>query len=215
MPRNILKIANNISETISVRKEKLFKPRDFSGAISAVDDITKINFKGGELVLARTNWLLRKLTKEFGVLGLPYELKGRLSYDKHMLKAIHEHDEFEKGHRNIKDMMKYKAFFGEISMTPWQTKVDMPKSMIRHYETILKNGTDFEPVKFETFHSCKGSENDHVVVFQEVSRNVSRKMFRYNDSEMRCLYVAVTRSKRDLTFLTTESKHAYPNRLFS
>jgi len=214
MPKNVLRIANNISETIAVRKDKQFKPRDFSGCISSVDDITKINFNGGELVLARTNWLLKKLTTEFASLGLPYELKGKLSYDKFMLKAIAEHDSFEKGERKIKDMMKYKAFFGEISMSPWQTKVDMPRSAVRHYETLLRKGTDFKPIKFETFHSCKGSENDHVIVFQELSRNVSRKMYRYNDSEMRCLYVAVTRSKKDLTFLTTESKHAYPNRLF-
>jgi len=215
LPSDILKIAKRITSNINVRKAKDFEPKEEKGVVTSVDDISKITFKGGELVLARTNWILRDLAKAFGRLGFPYKLKGKLSYDKFMLKAIRARKKFDEGLITKQEFNKYKAFFTGYTENDWKRDVDLPVAVIDHHEAIIVNNLDtVEPVKFETYHSCKGSENRHVIVCTELSKNVHSKMYNNYDSEMRCLYVAVTRAEEQLTFLLNKSRYSYPQRFF-
>lgn len=214
LPRNVLALANNVSKDIKGRKRKEFKAKDAEGVIQNIKDIKDIDYRGGELVLARTNWVLKELSKDFAALGIPYTLKGKSSVDRPTMRAIKAHIEFEKDNLSVNEMARYKSYFIDAHLY-WQQGVDLPKDKIQHYEGVINNGNEaIEPVKFETFHSCKGSENDHVIISSDLSKRAHSSMFKRFDSELRCLYVAMTRTKSDLSFLMPTGKHFYPRRYF-
>lgn len=217
LPKNVLKVASKITKDIVTRQSKKFKPRNYFGLMRSYNSIGDVDFKGGELVLARTNWILKQLAEEFSLHGIPYTYKGRPSIDKNLLKAIKAYIQYENGRLDYSEVKKFSTFFNTINDQPWQTNVKMPYGHnIQHYDNyIMLNGSaSMEPVKFETFHSSKGSENDHVVLLPELSKKVHDHMFRHYDAELRCLYVGMTRTKKDLTILMPKGNYFYPSRYF-
>lgn len=215
LPLKVLEVVTQISKDIKHRKEKIFKPREGEGSINTVRSVDRLKLKGGELILARTNYLLRELSKKLHPLGMPYQYKGKLMTDQIIIKAIKAHLKFEKGQIDINAMKRYTAFFKAMNDGPWQHSIDLPRSIIVYYENMIDKGNiDKEPIKLETYHSCKGSENDHVILLPELSNRVYKAMFKRYDSELRCLYVGMTRTRRDLTIIQPESKHYYPFKYF-
>ncbi|RLC08433.1 MAG: hypothetical protein DRI24_23360 [Deltaproteobacteria bacterium] len=216
LPKNVLRLAMNITKDIKHRKHKDFKPKDTDGKLSAVESLETANLKGGELVLARTNWVLKQMSDGFSHMGLPYLHKGRSSLNPIKLRAIYEHLKFEQGIITADNMSKFKTHFRHMDRVPWQNSIILSAQQVVHYDNVLLQGNiDKSPVLFDTFHSCKGSENDHVIVNPELSTRVYKNMFKNHDSELRCLYVAMTRTKSDLTVLLPKSKYYYPSRYFS
>lgn len=216
LPANVLTMANKISHDIGNRKRKSFRPKDTLGKLSTIDRLYNAKLKGGELVLARTNWLLRGLVADMHSKGLPYNFKGRPSINKFTVKAIQKHKLYEKGQLSEKEMVKYGSFFTKIDKTPWQKTIDLSQFELTHYDSVISRGSmHLDPVKFETFHSSKGSENENVYLLPELSARVHKHMFKNYDSELRCLYVGLTRTKSDLTVLLPQGKHFYPSKYFS
>lgn len=215
LPRNVLDMAKRITGDISRRKDKEFSPRDTDGTITAAPNLKEVGLCGGELVLARTNWILRGMAHTFSSQGIPYTVKGHTSIDRQTLKAIKAHIAFENNEIDIKAMSKFSTFFKKIDFSPWYTTLNLPRSVVTHYTNVIANNNEeVEPVKFETYHSCKGSENDHVVLSSELSARVHKAMFGNYDSELRCLYVGMTRTKKNLTMLIPATKHYYPGKYF-
>lgn len=214
LPENILRLAKNITKDIVNRKFKAFTDKGDPGVILTARQIYDIDFKGGELVLARTNWLLKKMAKDFSTLGIPYELKGKLSIDKRIVNAINAHVQFELG--SIEDLGHFKSYFKNESRNPWQKTIDLSPEEITHYDTVLLyNRIDMPPVLFKTFHSSKGSENSHVILSPDMSNKVYKNLAKNRDSELRCLYVGMTRTDNKLTILMPKEKRFYPAKYFS
>ena len=215
LPSRVLKLASKVTKDISRRKAKVFDPKDDEGDISTVSAFGAISYKGGELVLARTNWILKQISSEFSHLGIPYTIKGKPSIDPLILRAIKAHIAFEKREVGPETMMKFKPYFSAIDYRPWQSTIDMPKSVVTHYANYIGVNENLKPVEFETFHSCKGGENDHVILTPILSQKVHSRMFKRTDAELRCLYVALTRTKHKLTFVLPQSKYYYPTRYYT
>ena len=216
IPAKVMPIAKRISDDIKIKFPKRFRPQENQGEVETVGSLSGVKFKGGELVLARTNWILQSLATEIAFRGLPFEIKGVPYVNKMELKAIKAHIAFQKGELDYNQFKVFRAYFKEINKNKeWRDVIDMSDARKLFYVNMLiQNSEKFKPIKFETFHSCKGTENDHVVVSADMSQKVYKHMFHNYDSELRCLYVAMTRTKQKLTLLLPKKGYFYPQRYF-
>ena len=64
-------------------------------------------------------------------------------------------------------------------------------------------------VHVNTIHGVKGGEADHVIILSDMSRKTYEEMQKDPCSEHRCAYVAVTRSKNQLTIVMPQGKYSY------
>jgi superfamily I DNA/RNA helicase len=64
-------------------------------------------------------------------------------------------------------------------------------------------------VHVNTIHGVKGGEADHVIILSDMSRKTYEEMQRDPCSEHRCAYVAVTRSKQDVTIVLPQGRYGY------
>lgn len=217
LPKAVLNLAARVSKDIFRRKKKLFKPSGKKGTVRSENNLKNVEFHGGELVLARTNHLLRKMSFWAADQGLPFKIKGKLSIDKFTLNAIKKYNDMVAGELEKDQLAKHASFFSRITPdVPWQQAIKLKKHEIAYYENVLRNGVEKqEPIVFETFHSSKGSENDHVVLCTDLTDRVLKAYDKNQDSELRCLYVGMTRTKNKLTVLSPESDKAYPGKYFS
>lgn len=216
LPKKILQMAKCVSADINNRKKKRFVSNGSTGEISVEADIGKAKLKGGELVLARTNHLLKALTVNAIEEGLVFQIKGQSSIDRRIVKAIEAYKEYVLGEMSKEDMDKYRWYFEHIhTEIPWQNSLRQPKHVVAYYEKMLQYGpVNKSPVQFETFHSSKGSENDHVVICSDLTKRVKSDFELNRDSELRCLYVGITRAKQKLTIINPMGQDAYPSKYF-
>lgn len=217
VPSGILKIAKLITQDIVVRKDKEFTPTKAGGQLSTVDTLQKARLKGGELVLGRTNRIVVAMAQTFAEFGIPYVRKGIDSIDKPTMRAIKAHIAFEKGEIDADQVSKFKSYFPVIDKSPWNDAIDLPQKTKLHYEKVVALGNEcLEPVIFSTYHASKGSENQHVVVNPVLSKAAHNRLANDFDSELRCFYVAMTRTQRKLTILLpNDAVTYYPSRYFT
>jgi superfamily I DNA/RNA helicase len=67
-------------------------------------------------------------------------------------------------------------------------------------------------ITVNTIHGVKGGEADNVIVYLGVTKRVYENFTLSRDaldSELRCLYVAVTRSKKNLHIIYPSTKFGY------
>ena len=65
-------------------------------------------------------------------------------------------------------------------------------------------------VVVSTIHGSKGAEADHVVVLKDMAKRTHREMEQLVDDEVRVWYVAVTRAKRRLTIVESQTAQECP-----
>ncbi len=217
LPEKMLQVAKNISSNINVRKEKEFSSNGKTGIVDMVSSISNIPFGGGELVLSRTNWNLKHLAVKLKEEGFVYEHKGSISIKKAILDSIFNYEALQEGRIPEESFMRFRGRFKIISLKQhWTEVIKLPKEEVLYYDKVINNGRkDMEPIRLETFHSCKGGESDKVVMEIKLS-NVTHKSFQHNiDAELRCLYVGATRAKERLTVLDCTHKYHYPFHYFN
>ena len=217
LPEKVCKLSAKISGDIAFRKRKEFISNGEDGEIVRASNLLNADIKGGELILARTNFKLRELAKELEDMGVYYIRKGYTCVEPTTLKAIHEYEQYLIGERTMLDMKKFGNLFREITLgKSWQEVLDRPKEKVAFYERLFENGgLSKEPVLLETFHSSKGTENDHVIVSPDLSMRVSDEFAAQRDAELRCLYVGMTRTKSKLTLLAPTWSRYYPTKYFN
>ena len=216
LPNKILNVAKKITKDIRVRQAKDFNDKGEQGTVYRCDKVENIHFKGGELLLARTNSLLKKHAASLQRMGIPFKIKGKHSINNHTLHAIQLYQDFVAGKATYEESLKLKSYFKEPSrMHHWTTQFKGSEAEARYYERAMLTGLQkIEPVRLETFHSSKGGEADHVIVATDMTRRVYDNYHAGRDAELRCLYVAVTRAKEQLTLVTPSTELSYPQHYF-
>lgn len=218
LPASVLQLASRVSADITTRQDKAFRDNGTQGVVDTYGRLSDIPLQGGELVLARTNSLLRRLATELEARGVFYTMKGRPSLNKTTRKAIQQYQEFRDGERDAQDLKKFGTYFVEINKEKeWWQVLNAPTERIHYWERLLSSGSlDSKPVDLQTFHSSKGSENDHVIMTTAVSDVVQSNFDENRDSELRCLYVGMTRARNRLTILGRDLDYvnAYPEKYF-
>lgn len=209
LPKKIFDMANNVAQDIRVRKEKVFTPNDNEGLVTHAAVVSDIDIQGGELILARTNHLLAKTTEWLRNKGIRYILKGKPSVAPSVLHAIDAYNKHQKGEES--SITTYKEYFNAFNDEPWYKNLAYLPETVAYIERAIQNTTP--PVRLETFHSCKGSEAEHVILITDLTAKVSEAL--NTDDEMRCLYVALTRSKNELTVVAPATQEHYPLHYFT
>lgn len=107
------------------------------------------------------------------------------------------------------------AFVKKLSL-PWAEAMDkIPTGMLRYiskvYPLYLKKGDKlFEDaqIRLMTIHASKGREATNVLLVADIPRTVSNNLrFEHDDTEIKVLYVAITRTKENLYIYTKNPKY--------
>lgn len=103
--------------------------------------------------------------------------------------------------------------YGLLSMPIWhKALLGIPVDKREYYISMLRRKqrlTAIANIHVNTIHGVKGGEADHVVIISDMSRKTYEEMQRDPCSEHRVAYVAVTRTKQDLTIVLPQSSYSY------
>jgi DNA helicase II / ATP-dependent DNA helicase PcrA len=216
VPNNLLYLPRSITSLISKRIDKKYDGIESHGLIAYVNTIEEIPIgdDGSWLVLSRNNYFLKEVEDLLRSKGVVYYKKGKLSVDKDKVKAINLFEQLRKT-KMISDDNEYKLrthLKDEINLAaPWYDNMKWPIDEIAYYRDIIVNKTDLDncKIKIGTIHSAKGDEADNVVIISDITKSVKVNLDLNPDSEHRCFYVGVTRTKKNLYIVTQRTKHAY------
>lgn len=103
--------------------------------------------------------------------------------------------------------------YGLCSMPIWHKALTgIPLEKREYYIGMLRRKQRLSGeanVHVNTIHGVKGGEADHVIILSDMSKRTYEEMMKDPCSEHRCAYVAVTRSKKDLTIVMPQGKYGY------
>lgn len=222
LKKKILNYSNTISHQIKHRVEKIFEPSSNNGDIGGLfyynhlEEIP-INSEQNYYLLNRNNYFLPIYKKFIMKKGLIFTYKNKISIDPKIYGAIKRYeryrkvsfDESFKKDNILKAMLK--KDISSYKNVPWYDAFELPVNEITYYRDLFKNKTNPEEnnITISTIHGVKGGEADNVVLMLDVTRNVYSSIKNNTDSELRCLYVALTRAKKNLHIVYSNSKFGY------
>ena len=95
--------------------------------------------------------------------------------------------------------------------SPWYEQLNFDNDTVAYYKDLIKYKADLKDrsIMINTIHGVKGGEADNVVLMLDFTRAVQVNMEHNPDSELRCLYVACTRAKKNLHIIHSTSKRGY------
>jgi superfamily I DNA/RNA helicase len=216
---NILEFSKTITDRISGRVEKVFEPVSKGGSILFYNNIEEMSINSEEsyYLLSRNNYFLNDYVKFLQRKGIVYTRKDKLSFDRAVVGAIKLYEDYRKGdpEKMFQDhgLMEYikkdvKGF------PPWFQAFNLDMSDLNYYRELFKNKADTSNINIQvnTIHGVKGGEADNVVVRMDMTRNVFNNLSKdipSLNSELRCLYVAFTRAKKNLHIIYSNSKFGF------
>lgn len=216
VPRAVHKVATGIISKVTERVQKEYKPRPDDGKVSVVGDIDVSwlrQVQGPTMVLARTNYVVKKLCQDLRAMGIRHTTSfasDRSNREAAMAinvwrKLQAGNDITERDRLILTKMLdrRAKEAFNERDVSvlkkDWRTVMKIPQDVLND---IADFGEDFvlsQPViEVSTIHSAKGKECENVVVMTELTDQVMSTMETDPDSEARVWYVAVTRAINNL-----------------
>ena len=96
---------------------------------------------------------------------------------------------------------------------PWDYALDtIPDSQKIYINAALQRQKDFnvsKNIKLSTIHAAKGGEADHVMLLTDLPKKVDDNYFLQQDDERRVFYVGVTRAKKSLHVIESESTREF------
>lgn len=216
LQKRILQVAGRISNMIKNRVEKDFKPIGDSGDIFTYNRVQELKLNGEEsyYFLARNNWFLSTYRDFLRQQAQVFIDKNNLSYDPKHIGAINI---FEHARRLGKlidtDEVKIKLYLKDKVdlLKPWYDLFNFDNDMMAYYKDLIRCKTNLKDrrITVNTIHGVKGGEADNVVLMLDFTKAVRTNMEQNPDSELRCLYVACTRTKKHLHIIHSTSKNGY------
>ena len=217
--KEILQYAQKISTKISSRVDKDFLPVSEGGKVSFhnhVEDIP-INSEESYYFLSRNNYFLTEYKTHLMKLGLIYKHKEKPSASVALMNAIRKYEEYRKSNiEGIVSDLQLAPFLRKDRKfdVPWFDAFDLSVEEENYYRDIVKNKTDIEKcnIDINTIHGVKGGEADNVVIKMDVTKRVYVNLDASTsalDSELRCLYVGLTRAKKNLHIIYPRTKFGY------
>jgi len=216
---NILDFSKTITKMIGERVEKIFSPVSEGGNISYYRDVRELSINSEEsyYFLSRNRMFLKQYSEYLMDKGLVFSSKGESSVDLGMYEAIRRYERLRKeGTTDFGKDMKIAPYLkkGWQPDTPWFEAFAMTPEVSKYYRDLFKNKTDVSKnvISVNTIHGVKGGEADNVVLYLGVTRRVYENFTLSQnalDSELRCLYVALTRAKKNIHIVYPSSKFGY------
>jgi len=218
LQKKILEVSKNISAQITNRVEKNFEPIADEGNIQYYNSLDEIELdeNASYYFLSRNNWFLSKHREYLRNKAQVFYDKEKLSYYPKDIEAINifEHIRKTRQMSDIEELKLKKYLKPNVNMQlPWFDNFNLPNDDISYYRDLIKYKTNLKDIKItvSTIHGVKGGEADNVVLMLDFTAAVKNSFERNPDSELRCLYVACTRAKKNLLIVHSNSKNGYDN----
>lgn len=213
LPSEILLEAKRVSAMIKNRIEKNFDPVSQGGTVSTYNSVDEVKLTNNEswYFLARNNFFLSKIRTALCRQAVVFKDKSTLSYDPKEIAAIKLYENArKKASLSEQDETRLKLYLrGSIDFSKlWYEVLNFPLDRMAYYRDLIKNKTVLDTadkILVNTIHGVKGGEADHVVVMLDFTKAVKLSFEKNPDSELRCLYVAMTRSAKHLHLVHSQS----------
>ena len=220
LQKNILEYANKISDKIINRVKKNFNAINNEGNIFFYNNINELKIKEDETYyfLSRNNCFLKEHETFVKNQHQLYKRKNEISIDYNEINAIKLFEKFRKVRKlNEEDQIKLNPYLNNIINIedPWFYNLNFNNDKIVYYKDLIKYKTDLKKININisTIHGVKGGEANNVVLLMDFTRAIDTN-FRLNpDAELRCLYVACTRTKKNLYLIFKNSQNGYEDYL--
>ena len=218
LKKNILEVAQQVSSKIGRRVAKEFKPdeRGGDGEVLYYNDIDEVQLNTNETwyFLSRNNWFLQRYREYLRAHARVFVDKDELSFDQRQVDAINTYEAARKRGKltDVEEVKLRSHVNGTIDLTkPWYEVMRFTNDMLTYYRDLIKYKTDLRDrtLNINTIHGVKGGEADNVVLMLDYTRAVKDSMDKNPDAELRCLYVAVTRTKKRLHIVYSSSMNGY------
>lgn len=226
LPTRLFELANQVSSRLRVRQPKDWVAINAGGEIRRVRYEDSIDFGGSEswLLLSRNRASLRRFERVLRSQGFPYLIDGKSSMDNSVVRSILTWERCRRGNPvSVGSARELGQFIAQEMVLPMKGEVVLsralqdpallnhnwmealpyiPPEQREYIRACLANReslTDAPRITVSTIHQAKGGEADNVVLIPDVSAKPYEKID--DDSEIRVLYVAVTRAKKTLTIV--------------
>lgn len=217
--KNILDLSKKISGRISKRIPKEFSAVSKGGNIffhNRLEDVP-INSEESYYFLSRNNFFLPEIKKYLMKMGVVFSYKDNPSVNQSKYSAIRRYEMLRK--TDPSSIGKDKLLMPYLKKDrkkdePWFNSFNFDLEESNYYRDLFKNKTDVNvnKIMLNTIHGVKGGEADNVILRLDVTRTVHKNFLdslEGLDSELRCLYVALTRTKKNLHIIHSNSKFGY------
>ena len=216
LPRKILNYSKQITDMITFRADKQYTHNGDEGEITVVKHISEIDMSKGQwMIISRNIQYLIEVQDYLRSQALMFTYKGKISVSPSHIKAINQ---YEKNRREkTDDKMYLLEDVIDINVKqdyekPWYEVFNLHENILTYYRDVIRGKVDTREshIEVNTIHGVKGGESDNVVLLLDYSRNVYKTWNEDPDSELRCYYVGVTRSKKNLYLIPSHSRYGYP-----
>lgn len=224
MRKNILDYAKKISAEIENRVPKEFAPVSDGGKVHRHNTVDEILIRPNETyyLLARNNYHLAQWKEYLVRNAILFYYKHEKSFKEKDFKTIVLYERMRKGIAlTEQEEMAVRVYLKDdaVMTEPWFNSLQFqpihglftPDEKIDYYRNLIAKKVErVEPkVMINTIHGVKGGEADNVVLMLDFTRRVKIAMETNPDSEMRTLYVGMTRAKHNLHVIYSRSKYGY------
>jgi len=216
LPRAVLNLSKNITKLISKRVEKHYESTGKDGAVYTMNNLKGLPLDNCEswMFLSRNNTFLNGVKEMLEDGGYPYRYKGSPSITQEDLNMVQLYEQAQKTLIvSDKDDLKLRRVLEEhfSFKQPWWMSFKWEAAKKTHIRNFVTKGRVLNDYTIEvnTIHATKGSEADNVVLLLNITKQVHENLNKNPDSEHRVFYVGVTRAKKNLYLVHSDTKYEY------
>ena len=226
LPCSVYEVAKAITDTISIKVDKDYKPfRQYDkGEVEFISSWTtvlgKIQAHQDEswLILFRFNSIIGQFLYLLRSALIPYFYYDEFFIPPEDMRVLTRLNKFKmEGFSTQAQRDKFKEKYGikdfndplyEMNMFP-HDKAVLYQAYIDYYglDALVEfsNAPSNKRITVSTIHRVKGAEANNVALFLDATKNTTKLRYSDIDSELRLLYVAVTRTKQRLYLVNSIS----------
>lgn len=225
LPRKVYTLAKSVTELIGMKVEKDYAPfKDEEGLVERVNDYAqiaaKVSLRREEswLLLFRNNYHIASFEKELQSHAILYHNSRGFCIGRDRMRLLKKYYNYRKlGFGDEKSREVFAKEHGIINFNDDVVDSDLirgdDKYIIQHYidkygiNRLVEESKKEPKIFVSTIHKVKGAEAKNVAVFLDCTMKVAKNLTRNFDSELRVLYVAMTRAKDNLYLVRSRAKH--------
>lgn len=232
IPQKVYRLAKAITNFIQEKTDKPFNPRieNEEGNIIQLNNLDRLcnfidepkNDKDSTewYILSRNNCFLPRVTEALEQKLVPYWTSDGFFMGGEIIQRLVDYEGFKlAGYKNPQKKEQFQRKFGiedfSVPFTDTNLFTESRKWIYASY--IEKYGLDklkemckWNPqILVSTIHHTKGGEADNVAVLLDATRRTKGNVLHDIDEELRILYVAVTRAKKNLFLIDSQNGEGY------
>ena len=215
LPKSVLQAALKVSARIKNRKDKQFVSTQQEGEVKFMSSREAITdyLDDDTLILSRNNLYLSDAKAVLQRSGVRYTIDGEDAVPDVVLNAVRRYETYRKTGTGLDSLAAYEKYFTTVldREKPWYDVLKKEPGYINYIRALFRYKTADKPAttRLSTIHAIKGGEAKTVILLLDVSAAVARNMLLDPDSELRVLYVGITRAKQRLIIGLSQTRFSF------